>query len=142
MLSPHFSLEELTRSEMAVRKGIDNSPSQSVKNNLITLATNLELVRNLLSGPLHISSGYRCVALNKAIGGAHDSAHIDGYAADFTCSEFGTPKDIVKAINKSTIKVDQCIEEGTWVHISFAPPLRNQYLKAIFVNGIAHYTPY
>jgi hypothetical protein len=142
MLSPHFSLEELTRSEMSVRKGIDNSPSQSVKNNLITLATNLELVRSLLNSPLHISSGYRCFALNKAIGGSDNSAHVEGYAADFTCSAFGTPKDIVNAIKKSNIQLDQCIEEGTWVHISFAPPLRNQYLKAIFVNGIAHYTPY
>ena len=139
-LTPHFALEEFIESQTAVRYNIDNSPSQGVKNNLMTLAQGLERVREVLSAALKISSGYRCTELNRKVGGAATSAHMDGFAADFTCPSFGTPEDIVQAIHKSGIQLDQCIQEGTWVHISFDPRMRNQYLNAIFIKGTAHYT--
>jgi zinc D-Ala-D-Ala carboxypeptidase len=138
-LTPHFSLEEFVESQTAVRNNINNNPSQAIKNNLVTLAQGLEQVRSLLNAPLRISSGYRCMELNRKIGGATDSAHLDGYAADFTCAEFGTPTEVASAIVKSGIKFDQVIEEGTWVHLSFDPKMRQQYLKATFINGQAHY---
>ena len=142
-LTTHFSLDELTRSDTAVRLGIDNTPSNDVLDNLKVLAQGLEKVRTLLNvynRPVLISSGYRCSALNKALHGAENSAHMYGYAADFTCPDFGTPLDIVKKIAASDIKFDQIIQEGTWVHISFDPKMRRQVLTAHFNNGVASYT--
>jgi len=138
-LSENFTLEELTFSQTAVRNNINNNPSSSVKNNLRTLATNLEKIRTLLGHPLRISSGFRCMELNRKIGGSVNSAHMDGLAADFTCAKFGKPIDIVKALFKSGIKVDQVIEEGTWVHVSFDPKMRQQFLTATFINGKPSY---
>jgi hypothetical protein len=141
-LTPHFTLEELIFSQTAVRNGINNNPSQAVKNNLQVLANNLEKVRDLLGKPLNISSGFRCSELNRKLGGSLKSAHMDGYAADFTCEAYGSPKEVLEAIKSSDIKYDQMIYEGTWVHISFDPAMRQQTLKAKFSNGIASYSNY
>lgn len=141
-LTDHFTLEELTFSQTATRKGIDNEPSEEVKRNLKTLAEGLERVRAILLYPLHVSSGYRSFHLNKAIGGSITSAHMDGYAADFTSPAFGNPEAIVRTLYRHGIKCDQCIMEGTWVHISFAPAMRNQFLTATFKNGVASYYEY
>ena len=141
-LSDHFTLDELTFSQTAVRHNINNNPSSSVRNNLKTLADNLEKIRTLLGHPLRISSGFRCMELNRKIGGSVNSSHMDGLAADFTCERFGKPIDIVKALFKSGIKVDQVIEEGTWVHISFDPKMRQQFLTATFMNGKPSYKPF
>ena len=142
-LTTHFSLEELTRSDTAVRLGIDNTPSDAILANLNVLAQGLEQVRSLLNifnRPVIISSGYRCPKLNKALHGASNSAHMNGYAADFICPDFGTPLDIVKRIATSDLQFDQVIQEGTWVHISFDPKMRRDVLTAHFVNGVATYT--
>jgi putative chitinase len=141
-LSEHFTLEELTFSQTAVRSGINNNPSQVVKNNLKILADNLEKIRTFLGHPLRISSAFRCMELNRKIGGSVDSAHMNGLAADFTCSGFGKPIDIVKALQKSNIKLDQVIYEGTWVHVSFDPKMRQQFLTATFINGKPSYKPF
>ena len=139
-LSRYFSLEEMTFSQTAVRKGIENDPSKAVIENLMHTAAEMDKVRTLLNRPVLVSSGYRSPELNKAIGGAATSAHMTGFAVDFTCPEYGTPKDIFNAIRKSNIRYDQLIEEGQWVHISFGPGLRNQKLIARFIDGKAHYT--
>lgn len=141
-LSEHFTLEELTFSQTAVRNGINNNPSQAVRNNLRVLADNLEKIRTFLGHPLRISSAFRCMELNRKIGGSVNSAHMDGLAADFTCEKFGKPIDVVKALFKSSIKVDQVIEEGTWVHVSFDPKMRQQFLTATFMNGKPSYKPF
>lgn len=139
-LTDHFSLEELCFSSTAQRMGIANAPNLETVTHLTILASGLEKIRALLGHPLHIDSGYRCPALNKAVGGVPSSAHVDGYAADFICPEFGSPLKIAQTIQASGIKVDQCIQEGTWVHVSFAPPLRQQYLTAAFGPGGAIYS--
>jgi hypothetical protein len=140
-LSEHFDLDEFTASQTAVRKGIDNTPSKNVIENLRMLANTLEHVRSLLdNNPIRISSGFRCVALNRAIGGSKVSAHTFGYAVDFTCPGFGTPKEVTNKIAASTIKFDQLIYEGTWVHLSVDPQNRRELLTAHFKNGKASYT--
>lgn len=137
---PNFTIEELVFSQTAVRFGIDNSPNDLVVSNLETLANGLEQVRKLLGDiPLTINSGYRCLALNSKIGGVKDSAHTLGFAADFTARKFGSPKAICEAIAASEIQFDQLIQEGSWVHISFAPTMRRQLLTANFSNGKASY---
>lgn len=139
-LSEHFSLEELTFSSSAERLGIDNNAGLEIVTHLTILAQGLEKVRSLLGAPLRIDSGYRCEALNAAIGGAKNSAHMQGFAADFLCPQFGSPTEIVKAIIASDIDFDQVIQEGTWVHISFAPTMRHSILTAHFAGGVATYT--
>ncbi len=127
-LSDHFALAEFVTSQTAARRGIDNTPPPEVLERLVGTAQALEAVRSLLGKPLLISSGYRCPALNKAIGGAVGSAHVLGYAADFICPGFGDPLEVCQAIAASDLKFDQIIEEGTWVHISFDPRMRRQVL--------------
>ncbi len=142
-LSPNFTLEELTHSETAVRRGINNEANPVIQNNLTIVAANMESVRELLdSSPITISSGFRNMEVNRIIGGSTKSAHMLGWAVDFICPRFGTPKQIVDKLKDSDIKFDQVIEEGTWVHISFAPERRRQILKATFKNGKATYTIY
>ena len=83
-LTPHFSLEELTFSEVALRQGIDNTPTTEQVLNLKRLCQELlEPVRSLLNVPMHINSGFRSPKVNAAVGGAHGSAHLAGLAADF-----------------------------------------------------------
>lgn len=139
-LSEHFTLDELTGSSTACRLCIDNTPSAEVVAALTVTAAGLELVRALLGKPMHIDSGYRCESLNRAVNGAVASDHLLGYAADFICPDFGTPLEIVTCIVTSGIKFDQCIQEGTWLHISFNPRMRNEVLTAHFGAGGTTYT--
>jgi zinc D-Ala-D-Ala carboxypeptidase len=139
-LTQHFHLSEFTDSNYATRHGIKNLPSPNIIGNLKTLAEALERVRKLLGYPISISSGYRNPELNRGIGGASQSAHLYGYAADFICPQFGTPKEIVKYLKYSGIKYDQVIcEGGKWIHLSVDPRMRNNTLTATFKNGKASY---
>lgn len=139
LLSPHFSLEELTHSEIAVRRGLGNVPLPGVQENLKKLAMALEDVRKLLAVPMLISSGYRSPEVNRAVGGAETSAHCAGWAADFIAPAFGTPQQIAKAIVASGLAFDQVIYEGTWVHFSVDPRMRRNVLTAHFrPSGVAY----
>ena len=139
-MTEHFSLNEFTASQEATRHGINNKPSEKVLENLRMLATLLEQVRELLGGnSIRISSGYRSLALNRHIGSNDTSAHVRGYAADFTCPSFGTPIEVAKEIAESNLKFDQMIYEGTWIHISCDPKNRRQLLTAQFKGGKAFY---
>ena len=140
-LSEHFTLEELTFSATAQRKQIDNNPPAEVLENMKRLAAGLEEVRAALGNkPMRINSGYRSPKLNRAVCGARLSAHMAGYAADFVCPEFGSPLKIVKALAATGIQFDKLIQEGTWVHISFAPEARRQLLTAHFGPNGTSYT--
>lgn len=140
-MSEHFTIAELTFSQTATRRGIDNTPSEQVSNNLRRLMGTLELVRALVGKPLTISSGYRSPALNIAVGGARDSAHVKGLAADINCPGM-TPKALATLIRDSGIEYDQIILEfGRWVHIGLADgALRNEELTASLSNGTVQYT--
>jgi zinc D-Ala-D-Ala carboxypeptidase len=141
-LTQNFSLEQLIYSETAERERIDNTPGQETLDNLRLLAQGLERVQLLTEFPLEISSGYRCAELNRRVGGAKTSQHTQGQAADFTCAEFGSPMEIIKAIRASDIEFDQCIlEYANWVHISFTKTPRGKVLtiydpKEGYLDGI------
>lgn len=140
-LSPNFTLEELTFSQTATRLGINNKPSPVVLINLKDTAQRLEEIRELLGAPINISSGYRSPTLNRSIGGSSTSAHCLGFAVDFTARKYGDVKKVYEAIKNSGIKYDQLIEEfGSWVHISFAPSMRQQNLIATKVKNKTVYT--
>ncbi len=117
-LSPNFSLEELTFSQIAARRGLNNIPSEKVKDNLERLAFFLEQVRKLFNKPLLISSGYRSREVNEAVGGSKTSQHCEGCAADFNVKGV-SPSAVVRAIVDANIPYDQVILEfDSWVHIS------------------------
>ena len=140
-LTEHFTLQEMCFSSTATRLGIDNTPTEEIVVHLRVLARGLERVRALLGRPMHIDSGYRCDALNTAVKGSKTSAHMRGYAADFVCPRYGDPLRIVHAVAQSGIAFDQCIQEGTWVHVSFDPRLRKEVLTAHFGVDGTTYTP-
>jgi len=122
LLSEHFTLDELTFSQVAARQGIDNTPSPEIIQNLGRVALKLEEVRTLLgAAAIHVNSGYRGTELNTFIGGSKTSAHMTGLAADFIAPAFGSVLEIAQAIAGSDIIFDQLIHEyGTWVHIGLA----------------------
>lgn len=120
-LSEHFSLSEFEKSEYSQRKGIPNIIPVNLMANAIKLAMLMEQVRKLLNNKMIIvNSAYRSPTINKAVGGAKTSEHLQALACDFICPTFGTPFEIAKIIEKSGIEYGQLIYEGTWVHISVA----------------------
>lgn len=122
-LSEYFTLEELTFSQTAARKGIPNTPSREARENLRRLAEHMDAIRELLGHPVFVSSGYRSPELNAATGGSATSAHMLGLACDFTCPGFGTPLQVAKAIDNSDTPFDQLIHEyGRWVHLGLSVP--------------------
>jgi hypothetical protein len=123
-LSPHFTLAEFTTSQTADRLGIENDPPIDVLENLKRTAMGLEGIRIMLGSPIIITSGYRCLELNRAIGSKDTSQHVKGEAADFICPGFGGPRTIVDRLMDSELGYDQLILEYAnkgrgWVHISF-----------------------
>lgn len=138
-LTEHFTLEEFTTSQTAARRGIDNTPPDEMIPRLKLVAEAMEHVRYFLKAPIKISSGFRCLELNRAIGSSDHSAHVAGWAVDFTSPKFGTPYEICERLIDLRIPFDQLIYEGSWVHISFDPRNRMEVLTAKFVNGKAQY---
>ena len=124
----HFTMEELYASATATAKGINNKPSVQQMINLVYLcAYVLEPLRVAMNEPIKIGSGFRCQALNKAVGGVYNSQHMKGQAADL-CIDGDIQKGR-KWFNyiKNHLPFDQVIWEhnskGTyWVHVSFVYP--------------------
>lgn len=124
-LSQHFSLAELT----VTNTGLKNEPPPFIVERLILLADRMEKVREILGAPVLISSGWRSDIVNAAVGGVKTSDHRNGFVCDFSAPRFGSPYKICDAIIKSGIRFDQLIHERKrWVHISFAPRMRQQVL--------------
>lgn len=117
-ISKNFSLEEFTRSETAYIQGIDNTPETEQIINLCALVHHvLQPLRDHYGQPVKISSGYRCPALNKAVGGVTRSQHMRGQAADIKISGV-TPTHIADYIC-SRLPYDQVIIYPTFVHVSY-----------------------
>ena len=117
-LSPHFTLEEMTRSEYAARRGWANDPEDKQLANLKRTCALLEKVREVAERPITVTSGYRSPNVNSAIGGRPNSQHCEGCAADIRAVGL-TVDDLMLLISGSDIKYDQLIREfDSWVHIS------------------------
>jgi len=150
-LSKNLSLAEMISSESAKRNGIKNEPTAEHLDNMKKLATNVfQPIRDHFNTPIHISSGYRSLALNKAIKGSLSSQHCSGEAIDIDMD--GTDITNAKIFNyiKDNLVFDQLIWEfGTdknpdWVHVSYESKgkQRKQILKAIKKNGEKSYINY
>jgi len=126
-LSPHFSLEELCFSQTATRLGIENVPNAEALENLKRLCNEgLEPLRDFIKKPIVVSSGYRCLRLNTAIGSSSNSGHIKGLASDLRAIGMST-EQLMRAAIQSGIEWDQLIMEfvnsdgsGGWLHCAIA----------------------
>ena len=116
LLTPHFSLEELTITE---HREFDNTPDDSEKNNLKRVAELLEQVKSTLDGkPIMVNSAFRCKQVNDAVGSKDTSQHRVGCAADIRVPGM-TPDEVVQAIMAAGLPYDQLIREfDRWTHIS------------------------
>ena len=149
LLSENFSLDELTKSQEAIRLGIENEPNDEQVGNLILLCKNiLQPIRNHFKMPVSVSSGFRSVALCEAIGSSAKSQHTKGQAADFEI--FGVHNKEVSDWIVKNLDYDQCILEfwnsndpnSGWVHCSYNDNgNRKQYLRASKVNNAVIYYP-
>ena len=148
-LTKNFSISELTKSQTAERKGIDNTPSPTHRENLKSLCTSiLQPIRDHFGRVVSVSSGYRSVDLCVAIGSSTGSQHAKGEAADFEI--FGiSNKELADYINEN-LDYDQLILEywkeedpnSGWVHCSYkSDGNRKQYLRAYKENGSTKYEP-
>ena len=146
-LSDNFSLLELTKSQTAERKGINNTPSPEHQENLKLLCTHiLQPVRDHFEQVVSVSSGYRSPELCTAIGSKTTSQHAKGQAADFEI--FGLSNRELANYIKENLDYDQLILEywkkedpnSGWVHCSYDVSVnRKQYLKAYKENGRTKY---
>lgn len=166
-LTEHFTLAEVSRSDTALRFGIDNTPGPEAISNATSAAMGMEKVRSVLGCLIVVHSWHRCEALEKVLckkdfdawcfrHGKNISTlellelawheyfsrkgHPKGWCIDFTAPQFGTPRQIVRTLKDSGIRFDQLIEEGSWVHGSFDPRMRGEILTATFKNGTPTYT--
>lgn len=141
-LSPHFTLSEMTFSQIAIRKHISNIPSVAEKENLTRLCNDfLEPVRAIWGVAITPTSGYRSPILNEAVGGATNSQHVRGLAVDFNVPG-KSPKQVVDAIIAEGIIFDQLIlEHNQWCHGSVAEFGKVPRMQALYFDGIK-YHPY
>ena len=148
-LSKNFSLLELTKSQTAERKNIDNTPSPTHQENLQLLCENvLQPVRDHFSRVVSVSSGYRSQELCLAIGSKTTSQHAKGQAADFEI--FGVSNKELADYIHYNLNYDQLILEywnesdpnSGWVHCSYSESnKRRQYLRAYKEGGKTKYEP-
>jgi hypothetical protein len=152
-ISEHLELAEVIRSEQAKRMGLSNMPTAEHIENFKKLAENVfEKIRNNFRVPIHISSGYRSIELNRAIKGSSTSQHCKGEAIDIDMdgSSNGVTNRMVFDYILKSLDFDQLIWEfGTsenpdWVHVSYSSSgnQRKQVLKAVRGANGTTYQPY
>lgn len=133
-MGKYFSIAELTKSSTAIKKKINNTPTKEVENNLNQLIDNiLDPLREAWGQPIIVGSGYRCEALNKAVGGAAHSQHKLGQAADIHTKSDSKEdnKKLFELIKQLKLPFDQLINEYNynWIHVSYSPRNRRQILN-------------
>jgi hypothetical protein len=148
-LSANFSLKELTRSDIALRMGLDNTPSEKEIASLRLLAEKvLQPVRNHFGKGVKCNSGFRASAVNQATGGSKSSDHVKGQAADIEIP--GVPNAELAQWIMDNLEYTQLILEfytpgipdSGWVHVSYDPNnLKKQELTAMKVAGKTQYVP-
>ena len=129
-MTPHFSLAEFTASDTAARLGIDNSLPDDLREAAHQTLEMMERIRYHIDAPIAISSGYRCEALNKAVGSKPGSDHTMAFAVDFKSPKAGTPfaiatmlAPVIKIIGIGQLILEYAAPDGGgWVHVSTRIP--------------------
>lgn len=117
-----FTLSELTRSDTAQRRRINNSPNHDEIKRLYALMEEcLDPIREAWGKPIGVNSGYRSAQLNAAVGGVATSQHLRGEAADITAGTREDNKRLFDLIQTLGVEFDQLIDESgyKWLHISY-----------------------
>ena len=128
----YFTINELCRSETASKHKIDNTPSAEIIANLTALVDNvLDPLREAWGRPIIVTSGYRCEALNKLVGGVPTSQHKQGQAADISTGSIKDNKKLFELAIKLKLPYDQIIDEYAykWVHISYSSTRRRGNIR-------------
>lgn len=128
----YFSFKEFERSSTAELQGIDNTIPDEAKRNIEALVDNvLDPLREAWGKPIRVGSGYRCPALNKAVGGVATSQHMVGQAADLNTGNKVENRKLFQLAIEMKLPFDQIIDEKnfSWIHISYSPRHRRQILK-------------
>lgn len=121
-MAKYFTLGELCKSDVAVEKRIENTPDNPTIERMQALMDEcLDKVREMWGKPIGVNSGYRSYELNKAVGGAKNSQHLRGEAADITTGSKENNRKLFDLIVASDIPFDQLIDESgyRWLHISY-----------------------
>jgi zinc D-Ala-D-Ala carboxypeptidase len=142
-LSPNFTLSEMTKSEAALRHGIDNTPNQEQIESLMALAQNvLQPVRDHFKRGVKCNSGFRAPAVNQKVGGSPTSDHCKGQAADIEIpgvSNYDLAKWIADNLKFTQVILEfytQGVPDSGWVHVSYDPSkLKNEALTAVKKDG-------
>ena len=130
-MAEFFTKSELTRSDTARIRRIDNTPTPEASTALDALMWNvLDPIRRMWGRPIIVNSGYRCPKLNAAVGGSATSQHMKGEAADITAGDPTKNKELFDMIERSAIPFDQLIDEKgyRWIHVSYRPNGRRNVL--------------
>lgn len=120
----YFSFQEFEQSQTAYRHGIDNTAPEAVRRNIAALVDRvLDPLREAWGRPLRVSSGYRCPALNRLVGGAANSHHLRGMAADIDTGNATDNRRLFQTVLDLRLPFTQLIDEHgfSWVHISLDP---------------------
>lgn len=143
-MAKYFTIKEMTSSATAKRLGIDNTPNEEIKGHLEELMALLDKIREAWGSPIVITSGYRCPALNRAVGGSKTSSHMSGYAADMHPVN-GLNKKFLRFVEKflldNNIPWDQVINEypdkngvPSWVHLGLYNSSHQQRRQSIIIK--------
>lgn len=134
-LSKNFTLEEMTASKTAAKRHIDNTPNVTETEHLRTLCREvLQPLRNAIGSPIIITSGYRCRALNKAVGGAPLSYHCMGMAADIHLATSKMATVYAKILlhqEKTDLVIHEIKGKAEWLHVQYSNAPRHRFLKII-----------
>ncbi len=145
----YFTIEELTYSQTAVKRGIRNETTPEVEKNLTALVcVVLDPAREKWGKPILVTSGYRCPELNKAVGGVPTSQHLKGEAADIVAGSRRENAELGRLIVKSGC-FDQVIFENSnkectecdWIHVSWKRVGENRRQALRMVKGTKKYEP-
>ncbi len=124
----HFSMNEFKRSSVARERGIDNTIPEQARKNLVLLTERvLDPARERLGMPIIVNSGYRCRALNKAVGGSPTSQHLSGEAADISCLDNNRLLQILKELPFDQLIAYRDKRQDSrilWIHVSFSASRR------------------
>ena len=124
----YFTIPELTHSLRAQACGIDNTPTAEAVPLMVELIDKvLDPIRERWQSPIYITSGYRCPALNKKVGGVENSYHTRGMAADITAKSVFYNTALYTEIrilhDKGLIPLTECYmhRQGLYIHVAYDP---------------------
>lgn len=130
----YFTITELIRSDLAMRRGIDNTPPAEAHRELHRLIDYLDKVRENYGAPIRVSSGYRSPALNAAVGGKPTSQHLKGQAADLVTDDLKKLGNVIRRVGGFDQLIYEHVGGARWIHVSIAPEGRPPRGEVLYIT--------